>query len=629
MKINFEDLIKSQPQPILSVDNFNNIESKIIGNEYTKIRLLEAKSNDLNLKVWISENIDFVNKLYLENGILLFRGFISEIDKNDFAQVVNITSEGKALNYAEPSTPRTKVKDQVYTSTEYPKEQIISQHNEHSYSTFWPKKLFFYCEKPSFSGGSTPIADSRAVYKMIPNNIIQKFESKNGVSYIRNFNNEMDISWEDFFETPDRNKVKEYCDKKGIQFQWKEDNSLRTSQSCQAVLEIPETNEKVWFNQAHLFHYSNLGEEISNYLIEVYGKENLPRNSSFGDGTDIDLEDLRKIRDVYEKCMFKFDWQKGDLLMVNNILYSHGRDSYTGDRTVLVSMSEEDNIQNYKKTVENNNQVDFKKTSSDNVTRNKTADFFIKNAVVDDSPESLKYKLAVTCRLLNMLNLDEGSISGHVTVRVPGKENLFWVNPFGLLFEEVTPDNLLLVNENGDILEGEYPLNVAGFCIHSTIHQMRKDINCVVHTHSPWGTLFSSLKNCEILPIDQNSCMFYENHIVFDQFDGPVNSLESANNLAEALKDNNVAILSNHGTITCGKEIESAFMYSFSLERAMRLMCEMQTFNNGDKVKLISPEIARKTKEWISNPLGFKIEFDGLTRKAERFYSDLQNYISK
>lgn len=347
MKNNLEDLLKSEPKPIISNSNFSDIESQIIGNDYTKVRLIKSRNSDLNLKTWISENIDFVNKLYHENGILLFRGFSSEKSKKDFAEVVEIISEGKALNYAEPSTPRTKVKDHIYTSTEYPKEQSIAQHNEHSYSRFWPKKLFFYCERPSETGGSTPIADSRSIYKMIPNELIQKFESKDGVMYIRNFSDEMDIRWEDFFETSDRDKVKKYCDEKNIKFEWKGDNKLKISQSCQAVLEIPETNEKVWFNQAHLFHYSNLGEEISDYLIEVYGKDDLPRNSSYGDGTEIELEDFRTIRKAFEKCLFKFNWEKGDLLMINNILFSHGRDSYTGERMLLVSMSEEDNIGNY------------------------------------------------------------------------------------------------------------------------------------------------------------------------------------------------------------------------------------------------------------------------------------------
>ncbi|KQO31328.1 hypothetical protein ASF10_22075 [Flavobacterium sp. Leaf82] len=631
MRNNFQDLLKSKPRNLNSVQNApDDVNLDIIGNEFTKIRVISPNDSRLNLKEWIQNNTDFVNSLFEKDRILLFKGFKGFSQKTDLSEVVDLTSKGTALTYTEPSTPRTKVNDQIYTSTEYPKEQRIAQHNEHSYSDFWPKKVFFYCEKPSRIGGHTPIADSRSVYQLIPQEITKKFESRGGVMYVRNFSDEMDINWPTFFDTTDKSKVEEYCKKKNIKLQWGEDNKLRIFQISQAILHDKEKNVKNWFNQAHLFHYSNLSEEISEYLIQTYGVEHLPRNTYYADGSEIEVDDLNEIRKAYEKAMFRFDWEEGDLVVIDNVHFTHGRDSYDGDRSILVAMSEEDSIENYLEKNQENNTRDAKAaptTKSVNTTRKNTGEFFFKDPVFENSTEMLKYKLALSCRLLRLLDLDEGSISGHVSMRVPGAENLFWVNPFGVLFEHVTPDNLILVNESGDIIEGDYPINVAGFCIHSTIHKMYPEVNCVVHTHSPWGTLFSAFQDPKVLPIDQNSCMFFENHIVFDQFEGPVNSLESADNLAKALNGNNVAILSNHGSITCGEDIETALMYTVCLERAMRLNFKAKSFK--DELKLVEPEIARKTKEWISNPLGFKIEFDALAKKAEQFYPDLLKYYPK
>lgn len=633
MKNSFEDLLRSKPQGIkVGVQAPADVTLHQIGNEYTKIRVVTATVKGTPLQQWTSENIDWVKALYNKDRMLLFRGFDIS-GKPGFAEIVKLTSESKALDYSEPSTPRTKVDDAIYTSTEYPKEQKIPQHNEHSYSDFWPKKLFFYCEQPSETGGQTPVSSSAAVLKEIPASLVERFESKGGIMYVRNFSDEMDISWKVFFGTDDRAKVEAYCKERKMTYKWLEDNRLRISQVAQATIVDKASGSKIWFNQAHLFHYSNLNEEVISYLIDTYGKENLPRNTFYGDGSEIATEDLDIIRKAYDKVMFKFDWEQGDLLMMDNVAYTHGRESYTGKRSLLVSMSEEDGIHHYPESrpaikatpviPEKTVQVasgDIVGNSRQNTARH----FFTKASKYGDGKAMLKYKLALSCRMLRMLDLDEGSISGHISFKVPGSENLFWVNPFGVLFDEVTPENLILVNENGIVLEGDHPINVAGFCIHSSIHQSHKDINCIVHTHSPWGTLFSALDDCQVMPIDQNSCMFYENHIVYRDFDGPVNNLESARKLADAMRGNNVAILANHGTITCGEDIESAIMYTICLERAMRLNVKARELNA--KVSLVDSDIARESREWIANPLGFKIEFDALARRVEREYPDLVDY---
>jgi alpha-ketoglutarate-dependent taurine dioxygenase len=326
---------------------YENITLQQLGNQFTKLTVIRSADNALVLKEWIKQHADFVKMLFEKERVLLFKGFAPIAARNDFSEIVSLTSESSSLQYAEPSTPRTRLQDDIYTSTEYPKEQTIAQHNEHSYSDFWPRKLFFYCEQPAIGGGCTPICNSSEVYKLIPEEIVHRFESKGGVMYVRNFTEEMDIRWQDFFNTEDKQTVEAYCRTRNMGYKWHDDQTLMIYQVAQASITEKNFDQRLWFNQAHLFHYSNLNEEIANYLIEVYGTENLPRNTFYADGSPIDVADLNSIRDAYAKAMFRFNWDKGDLLIMDNVNFSHGRDAYTGDRSLLVSMSEEDGIGNY------------------------------------------------------------------------------------------------------------------------------------------------------------------------------------------------------------------------------------------------------------------------------------------
>lgn len=237
------------------------------------------------------------------------------------------------------------------------------------------------------------------------------------------------------------------------------------------------------------------------------------------------------------------------------------------------------------------------------------------------SNEMLKYLLAVTYRILAMEGLDEG-ISGHISLRVPNEPDAFWVNPFGMLFEEVTPENIIKVNEDGKVLEGNHPINVAGFCIHAAIHKARKDVDAVVHTHSPLGVVFSATGK-KIEAIDQNSCMFFEDHGIYEEYNGPVTEQEDALKMIKALGDNHTLVLKNHGTITVASEIETAAMLMLAAERAFHVNLKAANQQNIINVKAA---VAHKTKSWIANPIGLGIEFEAYMRKAERTFPDLLNY---
>jgi len=158
--------------------------------------------------------------------------------------------------------------------------------------------------------------------------------------YIRNYGSGIDLPWQTVFQTNERAAVEAYCRAAHIDCEWGEGDRLRTSQVRQAVARHPRTGELVWFNQAHLFHITNLEEDVRGPLLESFGEERLPRQARYGDGTPIEAADLDEVRRAYEDLAVDIDWQTGDVLILNNMLIAHGRRPYSGARRVLAAMGE-------------------------------------------------------------------------------------------------------------------------------------------------------------------------------------------------------------------------------------------------------------------------------------------------
>jgi alpha-ketoglutarate-dependent taurine dioxygenase len=298
------------------------------------LRLLEPAVEGLNLIDWVGGNTQHIEQELLRYGAILFRDFnVTTVD--EFEQFMKSLT-GELLDYSYRSTPRTQVSGKIYTSTEYPAHQSIPLHNEMSYTRQWPMMLGFFCIETADEGGETPIADSRKVYRRIDSSIRDRFSRKK-VCYVRNYDDALDLAWQNVFQTDDRAEVEQFCLKAGIEFQWKNDKWLSTSEVCQAVAEHPETGEIVWFNQAHLFHVSSLEPEIRDSLLNSSGGAP-PRNAFYGDGSLIDEVDLEEIRAAYEKETIVFQWQKRDILLLDNMLMAHGRRPYRGARKIVVGM---------------------------------------------------------------------------------------------------------------------------------------------------------------------------------------------------------------------------------------------------------------------------------------------------
>jgi hypothetical protein len=285
---------------------------------------------------WVEEYQHDIRGLLETHGAVLVRG-LKVPGTSQFGKILSTLFGAELLEYVYRSTPRTELRGNVYTATEYPASQVIPQHNENSYSRHWPNRIGFMCILPSETGGETPIGDSRIIYNMLPAWVRDKFEQK-GVMYVRNYST-LDLPWSVVFQTSEKSEVEAFCHANDLSYEWLENDTLRTRQINPATAVHPHTGDKLWFNQAHLFHASSLGKEITDTLLASLGEENLPRNSYYGDGTPIEPDALDLIRSAYEQTKIKFPWQKNDLLLLDNILFTHGRESYTGARKVLVGMA--------------------------------------------------------------------------------------------------------------------------------------------------------------------------------------------------------------------------------------------------------------------------------------------------
>lgn len=298
--------------------------------------LLDVEMKGMNAVNWAEEYQDDVRGLLEDNGAVLIRG-LKVPGSTQFGRILTTLFGSELLEYTYRSTPRTELRGNIYTATEYPASEVIPQHNENAYSRHWPNRIGFMCILPSETGGETPIGDSRTIYNMLPASVRDKFEDK-GVMYVRNYST-LDLPWSVVFQTEDKSEVEAYCRDNELKYEWFENNGLRTSQVNPATAVHPHTGEKLWFNQAHLFHASSLGEEMAATLISSLGEENLPRNSYYGDGSPIEPEALKLIRNAYESTRIKFPWERNDLLLLDNMLFTHGREPFTGPRKVLVGMA--------------------------------------------------------------------------------------------------------------------------------------------------------------------------------------------------------------------------------------------------------------------------------------------------
>ncbi|MEL6250948.1 MAG: class II aldolase/adducin family protein [Bacteroidota bacterium] len=224
-----------------------------------------------------------------------------------------------------------------------------------------------------------------------------------------------------------------------------------------------------------------------------------------------------------------------------------------------------------------------------------------KTGSLEEERQHRKQQLAGAFRVFGKFGFSEG-VAGHITARDPELTDHFWVNPFGISFNRIKVSDLILVDEEGKIVEGKHQmLNQAAFAIHSRIHHARPDVIAAAHSHSIYGKTFSALGRL-LDPLTQDSCAFFEDHGLYDDYQGVVLDLGEGDAIAKALEDKKAAILKNHGLLTVGNTVEEAAWWFICMERCCQsqLMAEA----SGTEIHPISAEVARSTRD---NELGFPI----------------------
>jgi len=267
---------------------------------------------------------------------LVFRGF--RIGREELDEILDLILPGR-LAYVHGNSPRTKVGDKVYTSTEYPPTFTISMHNEMSYASRWPAKLAFYCEQAAGSGGATPLVDGTRWLADLDDEVRDAFAG--GVCYQQNLHGGMGLgrSWQATFETDSREEVEKYLSGASAAWKWRSDGGLHVRQVGPATTRHPVTGDEVWFNQADQWHPAGLGDETAAALTAIMPREELPQSVTFADGDPIPAACIRHVQQRGLAAAVDVEWRPGDLLLIDNVLVGHGRRPFTGSRRVLVAMS--------------------------------------------------------------------------------------------------------------------------------------------------------------------------------------------------------------------------------------------------------------------------------------------------
>jgi ribulose-5-phosphate 4-epimerase/fuculose-1-phosphate aldolase len=218
-----------------------------------------------------------------------------------------------------------------------------------------------------------------------------------------------------------------------------------------------------------------------------------------------------------------------------------------------------------------------------------------------------RQRLAGAFRLFAHNGFSQG-LAGHITARDPEWTDHFWVNPLGRHFGRIRVSDLLLVNHHGEIVIGDGPLNQAAFAIHAAIHEAHPDIVAAAHTHSLHGKAWSTLGR-KLDPLTQDSCAFYEDHELFDDFRGVVLDTSEGARIAEKLGARKAVILKNHGILSAGPSVEAAAWWYIALENA----CHTQLLAEAAGTPQPIPhEIADLTHQQIGRANGARHSFDSL-----------------
>ena len=236
---------------------------------------------------------------------------------------------------------------------------------------------------------------------------------------------------------------------------------------------------------------------------------------------------------------------------------------------------------------------------------------------VTEQEWQMRVNLAACYRLIASYGWDD-LVFTHISARVPDTEDEFLINPYGLLFEEITASNLVKVNQAGEkVSSSAFDINPAGFTIHSAVHEARSDAHCVIHLHTSDGVAVSTQQQ-GLLPISQQS-LFPLSNLAYHDYEGVALNPEEKVRLVSDLGEANFMILRNHGLLTCASSVADAFLYMYIMQRACEVQIKAQS--GGSELTLISPQILagiQAASKQVTKEANGDIAWPALLRKLRR-----------
>lgn len=246
--------------------------------------------------------------------------------------------------------------------------------------------------------------------------------------------------------------------------------------------------------------------------------------------------------------------------------------------------------------------------------------FDLDAVAMNEQQRQQRIDLAACYRLIDLYGMSDG-IGTHISARVPDvdqadPQDQFLINPYGWLFDEITASSLVLVDASGYALEGEHPVNPAGFNLHSCIHLARADVMCVLHTHSEAGMAVAAMRD-GVLPLSQHGMQFHD-RIGYHDYEGLVTHPDEQQRFVADLGEHQALVLRHHGLLTVGSSVAEAFYLMWRLEKACRT--QLQVLACGAELALPDAEVARKTSEVYARSSDMISEFawPGFLRRLDR-----------
>lgn len=333
-KLDFGTFQKTRPKPVGVRRGAELVTTRTFADWPDSPLVIEPAEPGVDLVAWTSENRQLVDRHLAAHGAVLFRGF-----GIDTPETFESFSRAVCTQLFTTNTEHVPVAGNVATPVFYPADQQLLWHNENSFNLSWPTRILFACATPAESGGETPIVDSCELYRRLDPALRERF-SEHGVMYQRSYGDGLGLTWQEVFDTEDQAQVEASCKATQTTWEWKDNGRLVTRFVRPAVVRHEVTGALSWFNQAQHWHISCIDPQARESLKALYPQDELPRNCYYGDGSPIADQEMQSILALYSELEIFFPWQRGDAMVVDNVLMAHGRNPYTGERRILVTMGD-------------------------------------------------------------------------------------------------------------------------------------------------------------------------------------------------------------------------------------------------------------------------------------------------